>query len=65
MAPHDDAAVLIERDGAVGVVRLNRPQKLNAFAGEMRDQQRTASKDAKRTGESLHGSCEFLAVGGR
>lgn len=29
--------VLTERDGAVGVVRLNRPEKLNAFAGDMRD----------------------------
>lgn len=29
--------VLTERDGAVGVVRLNRPDKLNAFAGDMRD----------------------------
>lgn len=29
--------VLTERDGAVGIVRLNRPEKLNAFAGEMRD----------------------------
>jgi 2-(1,2-epoxy-1,2-dihydrophenyl)acetyl-CoA isomerase len=29
--------VLTERDGAVGVVRLNRPAKLNAFAGDMRD----------------------------
>jgi 2-(1,2-epoxy-1,2-dihydrophenyl)acetyl-CoA isomerase len=30
-------SVLTERDGAVGVVRLNRPEKLNAFAGDMRD----------------------------
>ena len=29
--------VVTERDGAVGVVRLNRPEKLNAFAGDMRD----------------------------
>jgi 2-(1,2-epoxy-1,2-dihydrophenyl)acetyl-CoA isomerase len=29
--------VLAERDGAVGIVRLNRPEKLNAFAGDMRD----------------------------
>ncbi|HKY60356.1 MAG TPA: enoyl-CoA hydratase/isomerase family protein [Gemmatimonadota bacterium] len=29
--------VLTERDGAIGVVRLNRPEKLNAFAGDMRD----------------------------
>lgn len=29
--------VLRERDGAVGIVRLNRPEKLNAFAGDMRD----------------------------
>lgn len=29
--------VLTERNGAVGVVRLNRPDRLNAFAGDMRD----------------------------
>lgn len=31
------ARVLTERDGAIGIVRLNRPEKLNAFAGDMRD----------------------------
>ena len=30
--------VLTEREGAIGIVRLNRPEKLNAFAGDMRDQ---------------------------
>lgn len=29
--------VRIERDGRIGIVRLNRPEKLNAFAGDMRD----------------------------
>lgn len=29
--------VLVERDGEIGIVRLNRPDKLNAFAGDMRD----------------------------
>ncbi|CAN5295010.1 enoyl-CoA hydratase-related protein [soil metagenome] len=29
--------VITERDGAIGIVRLNRPDKLNAFAGDMRD----------------------------
>ena len=29
--------VLVEGHGDVGLVVLNRPQKLNAFAGEMRD----------------------------
>lgn len=29
--------VLVERDGEIGIVRLNRPEKLNAFAGDMRD----------------------------
>ncbi|MBA3583404.1 MAG: enoyl-CoA hydratase/isomerase family protein, partial [Gemmatimonadetes bacterium] len=29
--------VITERDGAIGIVRLNRPEKLNAFAGDMRD----------------------------
>jgi 2-(1,2-epoxy-1,2-dihydrophenyl)acetyl-CoA isomerase len=30
--------VLVDRQGEVGLVVLNRPRKLNAFAGEMRDQ---------------------------
>lgn len=29
--------VRTERDGEIGVVRLDRPEKLNAFAGDMRD----------------------------
>ncbi len=29
--------VVTERDGAIGIVRLDRPEKLNAFAGDMRD----------------------------
>lgn len=29
--------VVVEKDGPVGIIRLNRPHKLNAFAGTMRD----------------------------
>lgn len=29
--------VVTVRDGAIGIVRLDRPEKLNAFAGDMRD----------------------------
>lgn len=32
-----DAKIVVERDGAVGWIRFNRPERLNAFAGEMRD----------------------------
>lgn len=31
-------AILVERDGAVGWIRLNRPERLNAFAGTMREE---------------------------
>jgi 2-(1,2-epoxy-1,2-dihydrophenyl)acetyl-CoA isomerase len=31
-------SVLVERDGAIGWVRLNRPERLNAFAGDMREE---------------------------
>jgi 2-(1,2-epoxy-1,2-dihydrophenyl)acetyl-CoA isomerase len=31
------APVLVERDGAIGWIRINRPERLNAFAGTMRD----------------------------
>ena len=29
--------VLVERDGRVGIVRMNRPQQLNALSGELMD----------------------------
>lgn len=29
-------AILIERDGALGWIRINRPERLNAFSGDMR-----------------------------
>jgi 2-(1,2-epoxy-1,2-dihydrophenyl)acetyl-CoA isomerase len=29
--------ILVEREGAIGWVRINRPERLNAFAGDMRD----------------------------
>lgn len=32
-----NAPVLVERDGAIGWIRINRPERLNAFAGTMRD----------------------------
>jgi 2-(1,2-epoxy-1,2-dihydrophenyl)acetyl-CoA isomerase len=32
-----DPQVVVEKDGPVGIIRLNRPHKLNAFAGAMRD----------------------------
>ncbi len=32
-----DDAILSERDGAVGWIRINRPERLNAFVGDMRE----------------------------
>lgn len=32
-----EGQIQIERDGAVGIVRINRPERLNAFVGDMRD----------------------------
>ncbi|MGH7444408.1 MAG: enoyl-CoA hydratase/isomerase family protein [Longimicrobiales bacterium] len=29
--------ILVERDGAIGWIRINRPERLNAFVGDMRD----------------------------
>ena len=33
----DDRHILVERDGNLGWVRINRPERLNAFVGDMRD----------------------------
>jgi enoyl-CoA hydratase/carnithine racemase len=32
-----DAKIVIDRDGAIGWIRINRPERLNAFAGTMRE----------------------------
>lgn len=32
------AGILVERDGGVGWLRINRPERLNAFAGDMRQE---------------------------
>ena len=34
----NELRILLERDGAVGWIRINRPERLNAFAGSMRDE---------------------------
>ena len=34
----DDGRILAERDGALGWVRINHPERLNAFTGDMREQ---------------------------
>jgi enoyl-CoA hydratase/carnithine racemase len=30
--------IVVERDGSLGWIRINRPERLNAFADDMRDQ---------------------------
>lgn len=34
----EENGVLVERDGTVGWIRINRPERLNAFAGTMREE---------------------------
>lgn len=34
----DSSAVLVEREGAIGWIRINRPERLNAFSGTMREE---------------------------
>jgi 2-(1,2-epoxy-1,2-dihydrophenyl)acetyl-CoA isomerase len=34
---NDGAQIAVERDGSVGWIRINRPERLNAFAGTMRE----------------------------
>src|SRR5690606_16600700 len=31
-----DARIIVEKDAAIGWIRINRPERLNAFAGTMR-----------------------------
>lgn len=33
-----DAQIAVERDGAIGWIRINRPERLNAFVGTMREE---------------------------
>jgi 2-(1,2-epoxy-1,2-dihydrophenyl)acetyl-CoA isomerase len=33
-----DNAIVVERDGAIGWIRINRPERLNAFSGLMREE---------------------------
>ena len=40
--------IVVERDGNVGWIRINRPDRLNAFAGEMRDELRHALLELER-----------------
>ncbi len=35
--PGERDSIVVERDGAVGWIRINRPERLNAFAGDMRE----------------------------
>jgi 2-(1,2-epoxy-1,2-dihydrophenyl)acetyl-CoA isomerase len=35
--PEGRAEIIVERDGHLGWIRINRPERLNAFAGDMRD----------------------------
>lgn len=46
-----DETIRVERDGHLGWIRLHRPERLNAFAGDMRDRLDEALKelDADRT----------------
>src|SRR5262245_33965111 len=46
-SPSSPANLLIERDGAVAVVTINRPQVLNALNGETVDELRRAVLDLK------------------
>lgn len=57
MSPHtghnghgaaNDAPILVEQDNGTGVIRINRPDRLNAFSGTMREdlEQRLAEFDA-------------------
>ena len=40
-----DDAILVERDGALGWIRINRPDRLNAFSGDMRQRIEQALRD--------------------
>jgi 2-(1,2-epoxy-1,2-dihydrophenyl)acetyl-CoA isomerase len=38
----NEAWIVVERDGSIGWIRINRPERLNAFAGTMREELLTA-----------------------
>lgn len=59
MSPPD--GILLERAGSVGWIRLNRPERLNAFAGRMRDELEDAL--AGYEGEDAIGCVVITGVG--
>jgi 2-(1,2-epoxy-1,2-dihydrophenyl)acetyl-CoA isomerase len=56
------AQILVERDGAIGWIRINRPERLNAFAGTMRDDI-AAALAALEADDDVH--CVIITGAGR
>ena len=46
-----DAKIIVEKDANVGWIRINRPERLNAFAGTMRTDLLTALQDLEQDAE--------------
>jgi 2-(1,2-epoxy-1,2-dihydrophenyl)acetyl-CoA isomerase len=46
-----DEKIVVERDGAIGWLRINRPERLNAFAGTMRDDLLLALQELEQDAE--------------
>ena len=64
----EDKTILVERDGNLGWVRINRPERLNALVGDMRDRIDTAlaeldDNDAVRC-VAITGSGRAFSTGG-
>lgn len=57
-----EPTILIERDAAVGWVRINRPERLNAFAGDMRTDLLRALQELE---EDPHVRCVVITGVGR
>ncbi|WP_050616109.1 enoyl-CoA hydratase/isomerase family protein [Bacillus testis] len=60
-------AVLLDREGSIAVITLNRPDKLNSFSAEMRDQLYEAIQvirdDPTMEGAILHGNGRGFCAG--
>jgi enoyl-CoA hydratase/carnithine racemase len=60
-----DAKIVVEKDAAIGWIRINRPERLNAFAGTMRTDLLHALQELEQDADVAASSSRASAVRSR